>query len=137
MARFDFEPSDEFVRTLEKLENFDKVAEKILKATAPILVNSLQTHIGRLNKYSWDGELRGSITAGKIRLNSYGYYIPVGPARRSKDSKGVYNGTKLAYLEYGTSKMAAHPTIDAASKAVENQIIEKMQQIFEEEAGAE
>jgi len=137
MARFDFEPSDEFVRTLEKLENFDEVAERMLKETAPILVNSLKTQIGHYNYYSQDGELKGSITAGKIRVNEYGYYVPVGPARNSKDSKGVRNGAKLAYLEYGTSKMAPHPVLEAAAMAVENQIIEKMQQIFNEEAGAE
>ena len=136
MAKFGIEMPDEFIKKLERLDKYDELAKKMLDKAAPVLVNTMKHEISRLNEYSQDGELRDSIVAAKPKKNDFGYFVSVGPKTGSKDSEGVRNGEKLAYMEYGTSKMDPHPVLDRAKMAAENRAIQIMQEVFDEEAGA-
>jgi len=136
MAKFGIEMPDEFVKKLERLDKFDDIAKKMLNKAAPILVGTMKHEISRLDKYSQSGSLRDSIVAGKPKKNDIGYFVSVGPKTGSKDANGVRNGEKLAYMEYGTSKMDPHPTLERAKMAAENRVIYLMQEVFDEEVGA-
>lgn len=136
MAKFGIEMPDEFIKKLERLDKYDELAKKMLDKAAPVLVNTMKHEISRLDKYSQSGSLHDSIVAGKPKKNDFGYFVSVGPKTGSKDANGVRNGEKLAYMEYGTSKMDPHPVLDRAKMAAENRAIQIMQEVFDEEAGA-
>jgi len=136
MAKFGIEMPDEFVKKLERLDDYDRIAKKMLNTGAQILVGTMKHEIARLDEYSQSGSLRDSIVAGKPRKNEIGYFVPVGPKTGSKDKNGTRNGEKLAYMEYGTSKMDPHPVLERAKMAAENRVIYLMQEVFDEEAGA-
>lgn len=137
MAKFGIEMPDEFIKKLERLDKYDELAKKMLNKAAPILVGTMKHEISSLNKYSQSGSLYDSIVAAKPKKNDLGYFVSVGPKTGSKDANGVRNGEKLAYMEYGTSKMDPHPTLDRAKMAAENRVLYLMQEVFDEEAGVE
>ena len=124
MARFEYSPPTEFINQLNKMADVDKYADKMLDEAAPILVDSLKR---QLNNHKNTGDLQKSIKASRAKKNKYGWYVKVYPA--GTDSKGVRNGEKLAYLEYGTSTQPANPVMEKAIKDCEGEILKCMRVI--------
>lgn len=128
MARFSFQISDDLTRQLNALENVDKIAPKMIEAGLPIVENELKN---RSAAHKETGEMAASIKHTKPRKTDSGHIGVVRPT--GTDSKGVRNMEKMAYLEYGTSKQPSTPVIAPAIVATENQVLEAMQQKFNEE----
>ena len=124
---------DDLNRILEKGVKIDQIAKKAVDQAAPILQGSLSSKIaGAASRGYATGELAGSIKASKARKNDRGVFAVVGPS--GTDSKGMRNGEKLAYLEYGTSRgQAAHPVRASAASSAEAQCKSVMERIVHEE----
>lgn len=114
MAKCKLEGFDGLVESLDKLAaNTGEIVEEAINAATPTLKEALIECIeDAANRGYATGELAQSIEATEAKQNAYGYFAAVRPV--GKDSKGVRNGEKLAYLEYGTSKQEAHPVMARA-----------------------
>lgn len=145
MARFDIEWPDEWQKKLQEIpENLDQIAPKMIDEATPIVVTALQH---RLSRHKRTGELIHSIKAGKAKAvrggGYYGYVTAVGTAAgkvyRRKKSNGDYkhedyrNYQKMLALEYGTSKQAPSPFLQAAVNDAQADVINKMQEVFTRE----
>ena len=133
MARLEVEGIDELISDLMELGNLDDVAPKMINAATPVMVKNMKRNIkAAANRGYATGELAESIRATKAKQNIYGYFAAVGPV--GTDSKGTRNAEKMAYLEYGTSNQQAHPVMEKTMNDSEEDIIKRMQQIFDKEA---
>lgn len=129
MGKFDFDIPKGFLDTLGRMEDVDRLAPKMIDGAIPILESAVRKEVGRHRR---TGDMVGSIKktkAGKVRGG--GYFATVRPT--GKDRKGVRNMEKLAYAEYGTSKQGSTPMLTKAIKDSEEEVLDKMQEIFEEE----
>lgn len=99
MARCQITGFDELEKVLRKMEQPEKMAIKAVDAASPVLVASMKSAIAGATKGTGSGSLIGSISATSARQNELGVFSAVRPT--GSDSKGVRNGAKLAYLEYG------------------------------------
>jgi HK97 gp10 family phage protein len=127
MGKFDFNFDSDLTQQLERLENFDEIAQKVLGGATPILERHVKAET---EKHKKSGDLYTSIKPSKPKKNQYGWYSTVKPT--GKDKKGVRNMEKMAYLEYGTSNEDAHPVLTKALKDAEPEVTEKMQEIYNE-----
>lgn len=130
MGKFDFDFDNEITRQLEKLSNYDEIAEKMLSEAVPKIEENVKKEVA---KHQVSGEMLESIKSSKPKKNQYGWFVTVFPS--GKDKKGVRNGEKLAYLEYGTANQSAQPVLTKAindSRAAVNKIL---QDIFNREVG--
>lgn len=121
---------DEILELLEKLENPDDIAEKILFEGGNILKDEMRNTITTAADRGYaTGELASSIVPTTPMKNNHGYFVAVRPV--GTDSKGVRNGEKLQYLEHGTTRgQKGRPTIGNAGKRVESICAETAQEIF-------
>lgn len=116
-------------KQLENLADLSELAPKMIDAAKPTVAESLKKNINIAADRGYaTGELAESVTATKARLNNYGYFASV--LVSGTDAKGVRNGEKLAYLEYGTSTQTAHPVMRKAVNESEEGAIQKMQDVF-------
>lgn len=123
---------DSLIKELEKMENIEQTALKMLNTAAPIVEEELKRRVAQeADKGYASGELKKSIEAKKAKKNEYGYYAYV--TAEGVDKKGVRNNEKLAYLNYGTSKQMARPVITPTIKATEQKCLDKMQEVFDKE----
>lgn len=135
MARLKLEGLDEldkFTKGLSDLaSDIDEVAKDCIDTATPTLVKALQNNInGAANRGYATGRLARSIVPTKAKTNAYGNFAAVRPI--GVDEKGVRNGEKLAYLEYGTSKQEAHPVMAKAIAQAEPQVKNIIQKRFDE-----
>lgn len=129
MGKFDFEIPQGFLDTLGRMQDVDRIAPKMIDGAIPILEERVKREVG---KHRRTGDMVNSIKrtkAGKTRGG--GYFATVRPT--GKDRKGVRNMEKLAYAEYGTSKQDSTPMLTKATKDSEEEVLNRMQEIFEEE----
>ncbi len=121
----------------EKGLKANDIAKKAVDRAAPVLEDSLKGKIsGAASRGYATGELAGSISATKAKVNDRGVFAAVRPT--GHDRKGVRNAEKMAYLEYGTSRgQAPHPVRDAAASSAEGECVSVMEQVVYEELGAE
>lgn len=136
MGKFDFEIPADFIKQLGRLADVDRVAPKMIDEAMPILAENLK---GELVKHKRTSDMLDSVkktSAGKS--SGGGYYAVVRPT--GKDSKGVRNMEKLAWLEYGTKKKDGFgwkqdptPILTKAIKDSENAVLNKMRDVFERE----
>ena len=129
-----FDDLDELFRKGAKAND---IAKKAVDAAAPVLKASLSGKItGAANRGYATGELAGSISATRAKVNDRGVFAAVRPT--GHDRKGVRNAEKLALLEYGTSRgQAAHPVRDSAVSSAEGECLSIMENVVYEELGAE
>ena len=99
---------DELETLLSRLASPTKMAIKAVDAAAPVLEKSLRSEIQKATgkehkrgKNYQSGSLAASIQRTKTKENSLGVFSVV--KAEGKDSKGVRNVEKLAYLEYGVA----------------------------------
>lgn len=130
MAILDIKMPQEFIDKLEKMENYEELATKILTSSQVILARNLKE---RLKKNKNTGTLQTSIKPTKVLKNKYGFYVTIRPT--GSDSKGVRNMDKLAYLEFGTKKQSPNFPITLAKKDSELEVAEAMQKTYEREVG--
>lgn len=126
---FDISGIDDLMADLEKMD-VDRIAPIMLEEAVPILNQSVKR---KAAAHRASGDMIGSIKPSGTERNAKGYYICVRPT--GKDKKGVRNMEKMAYLEYGTSKQSPTPVLTPAVKESENEVVNKMQEVFEREAG--
>lgn len=128
MANLNFDFDESFEKQMAMLDNFDEIAEKMIEESLPILEQNVKSEC---NNHSQTHEMVDSIKPTKVKKCKDGWYSIVKPT--GKDKKGVRNMEKLAYLEYGTSKQIATPTLSVAVKKSTPIIAEKMQEIYNRE----
>ena len=153
MGRFDFQVPTDFIKQLGKLADVDRIAPQMIDEALPILERNVKSEVakvsqaGRVITYTYTsksgkvikatrkqtGDLLKSIKLSKAKKNKYGYYASVQPT--GKDKKGVRNMEKMVYLEYGTTKQPARPTLTKAIKDSEKAVLGKMQEVFNREVG--
>lgn len=132
MARFEMEGIDELIKQLESMEDMSDTALKMIDAVTPVVEKNLAKNIhAAANRGYATGELEKSVHSTKAKQNNHGYFAAVGVI--GTDSKGVRNGEKLAYLEYGTSTQDAHPVMAKTVNESEKECMETMQQVFDQE----
>lgn len=125
MARFDIDFPDDLVLKLEKLENFDEIAEEMLTEAEPILKKAI---ISEARTHQDTGDMIESITS-QIKKNDIGWFLTTYP--RGKDRDGVRNMDKMMYIEYGTRDKPADPILSRAVRKAEFRVIAKMQEVFD------
>jgi HK97 gp10 family phage protein len=128
---------DDLMKQLERLEkSTEEIAEKMVDSGKQILEKNVTKNVQTAaNRGYATGELAESIKAGKTSHNEHGCYSVIRPT--GKDSKGVRNGEKLAYLEYGVpGKQAPHPVLTKSVNESETDCLKEMQRIFDRETGA-
>ena len=122
----------------------EKIAPKVLKAGADVLVKAQKEELGRLTKGDRStGELQRSIHASKVRKSKEGNMsitiAPRGMRKHGNTARGKrdkLSNAQVGYLvEYDTSKQPARPWMSVANKKAENAVIEAMQKAFSEEIG--
>ncbi len=123
-------------KALRKSEKANELAKKAVDKASPILEESLRAKISTVTTRGYStGTLAASISSTKAKVNDRGVFAAVRPTGR--DSKGVRNAEKLAYLEYGTSRQAARPVRGAATAAVEGECVSVIEKVICAELGAE
>lgn len=115
---------------LKKYDDPDDIAAKVVDTASPILVETVKEMIKTTTSSDSSGDLADSIQATGAKINGYGCFAAVRPTGR--DRKGVRNGEKMAYREYGTSKQPAKPILKKAARKSEKKCLEIMQKTFED-----
>lgn len=115
---------------LKKYDDPDDIAAKVVDTASPILVETVKEMIKTTTFSDSSGNLADSIQATGAKINGYGCFAAVRPTGR--DRKGVRNGEKMAYREYGTSKQPAKPILKKAVRKSEKKCLEIMQKTFED-----
>lgn len=132
MANFEIKGIDELMEELGKLQDMEDVAPKMIDEATPIVEKNMKKYIHEAaNRGYATGTLENAVNATKAKVNNYGYFAAV--LVRGKDEKGVRNAEKLAYLEYGTGRQAAHPIMEKVVNDSEDEVIKKMQEVFDRE----
>lgn len=131
MGKFDFTIPDDFIKQLGRLADVDRLAPMMLDEALPILDTNVKSEV---SKHVVSGDLAGSIVRKKAKkTKGGGYYASVAPS--GVDHKGVRNMEKMVYLEYGTKRQPARPTLTKALKDSESEVYAKMQEVFNREVG--
>ena len=139
MARVDIEMPEDFLLKISRLGNdFDKIAESVLKAGAEVVLEKVKSNlsgvVGNGTKYKSrsTGELERSLGVSPVRLNNDGNYdVKIGFSESRPDGK---NNAKLAnILEYGKHGQPAKPFLKPAKTASKKACTETMKAKLEEE----
>lgn len=119
------------------IEDIGNIADEMLNESAPTVVDAWKKNIRKAadrvddhgRPYS-TGALESSIEATEAKTNAYGHFVAARPT--GKDARGTRNGEKMAYLEYGTSKQVARPTMAKTVAETEKKVTETMRRTFEQ-----
>lgn len=128
MGKLDFTIDGDFARKLERLADFDAIAEEALTEAVPIL----ETHVKiETAKHKDTGDMLASIRTQKKpkKSKSGNWYTAVLPT--GEDANGVRNMEKMALLEYGTSKIPARPILSKALNDAREKIYAKIQEVVD------
>ena len=138
MANFTFKMPKELAQQLERASNLEVIAPMMIDEAGPILVEAVKK---RLAVHRRTGALEKSVrfkSAKKAKGGGYfgkAYFSGYDKASATKaNPQGTANEIKAMGLEWGTSKQPASPFIDAAKADCENQVLGKMQEVFNREA---
>ena len=131
MASFEYDIPGDLLNELKKLGSAaDEIAIKMLNQSAPILMDRVTAE---LSNHKVSGDLVKSIKIIKAKkAKGGGYSAGVEPS--GTDKKGVRNVEKMIYLEYGTSRQPARPTLAKAINDSEQGVLAKMQEVFDRES---
>lgn len=122
---------DDLEKELDKAADADMIACKAIDAATPTLEKTLKNEIKSVTTQEYStGDLAKSIKATKAKVNGYGCFAAVKPT--GTDSKGVRNGEKMAYMEYGTSKQEPKPVLRKAISKSEKECLDLMQRKYDE-----
>ena len=143
MGNFSYNPPTDFIKQIERMGNSDKISEKMLNESIPIVERKL---IKELTFHENTGDLQASIKSTKAKKTKRdGYFVSARPTGESdtyvnnkgetKMRKPIRNMEKLVYHEYGTSSKAASPVISRVLNDTEDAVLNKMQEVFNREIG--
>lgn len=122
---------EDMEKELSKIVDAEMIACEALDAASPILKKTLKNEIKNVTTEEYStGELAESIKATDAKVNGYGCFAVVKPT--GTDSKGIRNGEKMAYMEYGTSKQNPKPVLRKAIEKSEKACFEAMQKKYDE-----
>ncbi len=123
-------------------ENTDELQKKMLKESAPIMVDELKKGIKKIG-VAEPSELINSIKARTPTKDKKGaWQVFIGPSGYAKNKHTVTkkgtrqpmtNAAKLVFYEFGTSKQDARPILQSVANAAEQRVIDRLQQVFNEE----
>ena len=134
MANFSVTGMDALMKQLEQLGDAEELAKKMVDAAVPELEESVKSGIKEAaNRGYATGELANSVKGTKAKTNNYGVMSAVRVT--GTDKRGMRNGEKMAYLEYGTSRQTAHPVLQKAVNKVEKSCLQTMQEVMNREIG--
>ena len=132
MGRFDFTVSEDFLKTLGRLSEIDKVAPMMINETLPTVSNYIKAGFESAGHPYSEGDLIRSIKEKPaVEDNNGGWWGISRPT--GKDHRGVRNMAKLAYYEYGTSRQPARPIMDKIRNDAQGPAEENMRKVFERE----
>ena len=122
---------EDMEKELSKIADAERIACEAIDAASPVVEKTLKNEIKNVvtEEYS-TGELAESIEATDAEMNGYGCFAAVRPT--GVDEKGVRNGEKMAYMEYGTSRQYPKPVLRKAIKKSEKACLEAMQKKYDE-----
>ena len=142
MAKFDFNISDDFLKTLGRMQDVERIAPKMIDNAMPILLGNVKNEVA---KHKRTGDMFKSIKKTKAKaIKKGGFFAVVRPTGVSthymssdgtvkERKKPVRNMEILAHLEYGTSKIKPKAILSKSVKDSESAIEKSMQRTFEEE----
>jgi HK97 gp10 family phage protein len=137
MANFKIDIPDDFMKKLQSLgAKLDDIAPKMIDGALPILEKSVKRQV---SKHKASGDLIESVKISKARAaKNGGYYgsvgfVGYGTHKYKNTTQKVANSIKAIALEYGTSKQQAQPFLSASVHNVEQDVLQKMQDIFNAE----
>lgn len=136
MGKCKMEMPKELMELLARMDDVEEIGKEALTAAEPIVEKALKEECAKHHKSERDptrGELVDSIKPTGAKKNKNGLYDFIRPT--GKDSKGVRNMEKLAYMNYGTSKQPATPITQPVINRIDAQVREKIQSEFEKGAG--
>ena len=137
MGSFSFEIPKVLEEQLQKqLKDVDKIAPKMLEEAAPIVEKKVKEKVPVKT-----GQLKKSIKSNKPKKTKSGAWISAitfnGKNKKSLkngEERETPNGRVAAVLEFGTSEERARPFVRPAVAECENEVVEKMQEVFNREA---
>lgn len=116
-------------------QNVDAMAKKAVESCRGKIVSATKASISMSERGAHStGSVAASIDATQTRINAYGAYLVARPTGR--DSKGVRNGEKAAYLEYGTPTLPARPWRNRVVVAAREPCMKIMEQVVAKELDA-
>lgn len=135
MASIEMEGFDELIHKLEKLGDqsyVEGIAKKAVDEAAPLTEAQMKSSLASSERGPYStGSIAASVQTTKAKVNQYGVFAVSRPTGR--DVKGVRNGEKAAYLQYGTKRMAARPWRDKAVNASLGPAQVVMEQVIKQE----
>lgn len=135
MASLNITGMDELLKKLEKLSNqseVENIAKKAVTAAQPINESAMRSAIAGVEHGPYaTGSVSASISSTETKVNSYGVYAVARPTGR--DAKGVRNGAKAGYLQYGTPHMSARPWRQSAVSSAEGACVKAMEEVIRSE----
>ncbi len=147
MAGLNLEIPDEFLKELLD-KPFDAVAKKALDECAPVLEQSVKGSLRKAIKHQGDSDLIKSVRKNKPKqTKTDAWIVNVYPSGYSQHTFNRYTGKsikrypvsnalKAIWLEYGRVGQAPSPWLAPAVQNSSNEILRKMQEIWEKEVGA-
>lgn len=106
MAHIEVTGFDEVLKKLDKLADLGKmneVAKRAVDTAQPINEAAVRSALAGVEYGPYaTGSVSGSISSTSAKINAYGAFAVARPTGR--DAKGVRNGEKAAYLQYGSPK---------------------------------
>lgn len=135
MAHIEYDGFDEVLKKLDKLSKkseVDEIAKKAVDQAKDIVANSMRSALSS-SEYGprSTGSIAASVKPTESKINSYGAYSVARPTGR--DARGMRNGEKAAYLEYGTPHMAARPWRGRATSSAEGPAKTAMENVLRAE----
>ena len=119
MGSIELEGFDQLIHKLEKLGTqsyVEEVAKKAVDSASPLVESQMRLSIAASEHGPYSTRsVSGSIQTTPARVNAYGVFAVARPTGR--DNKGVSNGAKAAFLQYGTPHMPARPWRQSAVNA--------------------
>ncbi|WAH38617.1 HK97-gp10 family putative phage morphogenesis protein [Alicyclobacillus dauci] len=118
MADLQLDGLDSLVSRLQSMGRVgSRIANNALKKAAEPLQQAMMDNVN-LSKYN-DIHLRDDIEISRVKTDSSGQrYVEVGPGKQT--------AWRAKFLEFGTSKMTAHPFMDPALKDSKDKIMSIM-----------
>lgn len=137
MARLDISGLDGVLAELERLgdpERLNAAATKAVDAGRSAVANEMASAIAGVEHGPYaTGSVSKSVKTTRAKTNQYGVFSVAKPTGR--DKRGVRNGEKAAYLQYGTPNMAARPWAEKATRMAEGKAAPIVEETFLTEMG--
>ena len=136
MASLEITGMDELLKKLDKLSDQGKVeeiAKKAVDTAQPMNEAAMRSAIASVEYGPYaTGSVSSSVTSTSAKINSYGAFAVAKPTGR--DAKGVRNGEKAAYLQYGIpGRQPERPWRQKAVNSAQGPCVTTMESVLKSE----